>query len=122
MTGRIKLLKDGVPVQQENVPELGYDYDSPRGHDSVCGTYGLNAFQLPHDECPEKFVCDTEEADDNLKQFSRCIDSMNCAMMAGMSSSVSGGTDETALFIHQMIPHHQNAGKSGCGYAKQDNS
>jgi hypothetical protein len=122
MTGRIKLLKDGVPVQQENVPELGYDYDSPRGHDSVCGTYGLNAFQLPHAECPEKFVCDTEEADDNLKQFSRCIDSMNCAMMAGMSSSVSGGTDETALFIHQMIPHHQNAGKSGCGYAKQDNS
>ena len=34
---------------------------------------------------------------------------MNCAMMAGMSSSVSGNSDEVSLFIHQMIPHHQNA-------------
>lgn len=34
---------------------------------------------------------------------------MNCAMLAGMTSSVSGSADETSLFIHQMIPHHQNA-------------
>jgi hypothetical protein len=34
---------------------------------------------------------------------------MDCAMMAGMSSSVSGRSDESSLFIHQMIPHHQNA-------------
>ena len=34
---------------------------------------------------------------------------MNCHMMAGMTSSVSGATDAIALFIHQVIPHHQNA-------------
>ncbi|KAL3786644.1 hypothetical protein HJC23_006840 [Cyclotella cryptica] len=109
MSGRIKLLKDDVPIQKEDLPELGYDYERPRGHDTACGTYGLNQFQLPHDECPEKFVCDAESKDAGMQQFSKCIDSMNCAMMAGMTSSVQGSADETALFIHQMIPHHQNA-------------
>jgi hypothetical protein len=109
MSGRIKLLKDNEPIQQENLPDLGYEYDEPRGHDTVCGTFGLNAFQLPHAECPQKFVCDAEDESEELQQFAQCIDSMNCAMMAGMSSSVSGNSDETSLFIHQMIPHHQNA-------------
>lgn len=42
-------------------------------------------------------------------RFSQCIDSMNCHMMVGMTTSVKNVEDETALFIHQMIPHHQNA-------------
>lgn len=109
MSGRIKLLKDGTVIQDANEPVLGYDYDTPQGHDTVCGTFGLNAFQLPHAECPEKFVCDTEGEREELQQFAQCIDSMNCHMMAGMSSSVSGNSDEISLFIHQMIPHHQNA-------------
>ena len=109
MSGRIKLLKDGIPIQEDDAPELGYEYDIPGVHDGECGTYGLDSFQLPHDECPEKFVCDAQDTNDRLKQFALCIDSMNCHMMAGMTSSVSGGMDETALFIHQMIPHHQNA-------------
>jgi hypothetical protein len=33
---------------------------------------------------------------------------MNCAMLAGMTTGVKA-SDPTALFIHQMIPHHQNA-------------
>ena len=109
MSGRIKLLKNGIPIQEDDVPELGYEYDVPGVHDNQCGTYGLDSFQLPHDECPEKFVCDTENEREELKQFASCIDSMNCHMMAGMTSSVSGDMDEVALFIHQMIPHHQNA-------------
>ncbi|KAL7519120.1 hypothetical protein ACHAWX_003916 [Stephanocyclus meneghinianus] len=109
MAGRIKLLKNGFPIQESDVPELGYEYETPTGHDSICGSYGLNGFQLPHPECPQKFVCDTEGQDVVLQQFSQCIDSMNCAMIAGMTSSVQGGMDEIALFIHQMIPHHQNA-------------
>ncbi|KAL7502179.1 hypothetical protein ACHAWX_000484 [Stephanocyclus meneghinianus] len=109
MAGRIKLLRNGVAIQNSDIPELGYEYESPTGHDSICGSYGLNAYQLPHAECPQKFVCDTEGQDEVLQQFSKCIDSMNCAMMAGMTSSVHGGIDEIALFIHQMIPHHQNA-------------
>ena len=34
---------------------------------------------------------------------------MNCAMMNGMTTSVKGSESEVALFLHQMIPHHQNA-------------
>jgi hypothetical protein len=110
MSGRIKLLKNGEEIQHENMPELGYEYEVPSDHDLECGTYGLNAFQIPdHAECPEQFVCDAENESEELQAFAKCIDSMNCAMMAGMSSSVSGDTDEVALFIHQMIPHHQNA-------------
>jgi len=110
MTGRIKLLKDGQPLQEDaELPELGYEYDQPAEHDEVCGTYGLHDFQLPHSECPERFVCDAPAENEELVQFSSCIDSMNCAMMNGMTTSVKGSESEVALFLHQMIPHHQNA-------------
>lgn len=68
-------------------------------------TYGLDQFQLPHPECPSRFVCD---ADDSMKEFASCIDAMDCHMMIGMTTKVSSKT-ELALFLHQMIPHHQNA-------------
>jgi len=109
MTGRIKLLRNDEPIQEEDMPEIDYDYENPTGHDAVCGTYGLNDFQLPHDECPQQFVCDVPEGNSGLAQFSQCIDSMNCAMMAGMTTTVKTAESEVALFIHQMIPHHQNA-------------
>jgi hypothetical protein len=35
------------------------------------------------------------------------MDAMNCAMMVGMTTHAT--TSEIGLFIHQMIPHHQNA-------------
>mmetsp|Transcript_7741 Transcript_7741/g.22749 ORF Transcript_7741/g.22749 Transcript_7741/m.22749 type:complete len:451 (-) Transcript_7741:277-1629(-) len=108
MTGRIKLLKDDKPLQELNKPELGYQYDAPGEFDAQCGTFGLDSFQLPHEECPEKFVCDVPEDNAPLAAFSECIDAMDCHMMAGMTTKVSAGS-EVALFIHQMIPHHQNA-------------
>ena len=107
MTGRIKLLKDGEPLQELNTPQLGYEYDSPSDYDKECGTFGLEMFQLPHDECPEKFVCDVPAENTDLVQFAGCIDSMNCHMMAGMTTKAS--SSRSALFLHQMIPHHQNA-------------
>jgi len=114
MTGRIKLLKNDVPIQPDaELPALGYAYDETVGHDEKCGTHGLNEFQLPHGECIDHFVCDADSVDEGLKEFSTCIDSMNCAMMAGMTSSLGGKEDKIALFIHQMIPHHQNAVNMG---------
>ena len=84
MTGRIKLLRNGEPIQKDvHLPELGYEYDTPAEHDNECGTYGLDEFKLPHAECPEKFVCDVTSDNRELEQFSSCIDSMNCAMMVG---------------------------------------
>jgi len=110
MTGRIKLLRDGEPIQEDaDLPELGYEYNQPAEHDQVCGTYGVDEFQLPHNECPEQFVCDVPAENVELVQFSQCVESMNCAMMSGMTTSVQGSESEVALFLHQMIPHHQNA-------------
>ena len=110
MSGRIKLLKGGVPVQEANKPILPYMYDEPGSFDQKCGTYGLDPFQLPNKECYEKFVCNAPTDGSPLAQFSTCIDAMNCHMMAGMTTGVSANEDSlTALFVHQMVPHHQNA-------------
>ena len=109
MTGRIKLLNGDWLVQHDdNLPELPYEYDQPGTFDQECGTFGLDAFQLPHPECPDRFVCDIPSNNVGLAQFSSCIDAMNCHMLAGMTTNINSGS-ETALFIHQMVPHHQNA-------------
>mmetsp|Transcript_418 Transcript_418/g.691 ORF Transcript_418/g.691 Transcript_418/m.691 type:complete len:422 (+) Transcript_418:55-1320(+) len=124
MSGRIKLLKDGNPVSTADEPPLGYDYQTVDNEfDEGCGTWGLDPFQLPHAQCPERFVClDTQDqgfnvdvaqersggADSSLEDFARCIDAMDCHMMAKMTTGVNSGS-EAALFVHQMIPHHQNA-------------
>jgi hypothetical protein len=112
MSGRIKLLKDGGPIKAEDVPALGYTYDTPGPFDQQCGTFGLDAFhlpnQLPNLVCPDRFVCGAEEQDEELQSFADCIDAMDCHMLSGMTTSVKA-SDEAALFIHQMIQHHQNA-------------
>ncbi|CAB9517399.1 expressed unknown protein [Seminavis robusta] len=105
MSGRIKLMKNGELVSPEDEPPLGYTYDEPGAFDETCGTYGLDAFQLPHPECPSTFVCD---AGPENQPFASCINAMNCHMVVGMTTGVSSESN-LALFIHQMIPHHQNA-------------
>ena len=111
MSGRIKLLKDNEPLQPlAALPPLDYEegYNVPSEYDATCGTFGLEEWQLPHPQCPDRFVCDIPSNNPDLEQFSDCIDSMNCHMFAGMTTGVKS-EDEVALFIHQMIPHHQNA-------------
>jgi hypothetical protein len=108
MTGRIKLLKNGVPVAEADEPTLEYRYDTPGEFDDKCGTYGLDSFQLPNPECPETFVCMGDVTDPALIQYADCIDAMNCAMLSGMTTQYSASSP-VALFIHQMIPHHRNA-------------
>jgi Domain of unknown function (DUF305) len=105
MAGRIKLLKDGQSISTEDEPPLGYSYAEPGEFDKSCGTYGLGNYQLPHPECPETFVCD---ASTENQPFASCIDAMNCHMFASMTTGMSSQSN-VALFIHQMIPHHQNA-------------
>ena len=107
MSGRIKLLDDtNTPINPTDTPELGYEYDTVNGLDAGCGTFGLNDFMLPNDQCPAAFVCDHESS--SISLFAQCIEAMNCNMLHGMTTGVSSG-DPVALFIHQMIPHHQNA-------------
>ncbi|KAL7562610.1 hypothetical protein ACA910_002714 [Epithemia clementina (nom. ined.)] len=108
MSGRIKLLdKNSKPINaQGDTPPLGYEYDTVQGLDAGCGTFGLNPFMLPNKYCPSTFVCGHETSSVSL--FSQCIEAMNCHMLQGMTTSFST-KNAVALFIHQMVPHHQNA-------------
>jgi hypothetical protein len=109
MAGRIKLLRDGEPINSEDTPALGYDYETTSSEfDEKCGTHNLDSFVLPNEFCPSTFVCDKDQANAQLETFAECIDAMNCQMLSGMTTGISSGS-EVALFIHQMIPHHQNA-------------
>jgi Domain of unknown function (DUF305) len=106
MTGRIKLLKDGVAVNLSDEPPIPYEYDIPGEFDTQCGTFGLDGYVLPHSQCLDRFVC-LDDSSTNL-QFATCIDAMNCAMMVGMTTQYES-SNPAALFVHQMVPHHQNA-------------
>jgi hypothetical protein len=107
MSGRVKFVdKNGDPTNVSNSPPLGYEYDIPSDYDKSCGTFGLEDFQLPNSQCPKEFVCDQPEG--STGKFASCLDSMNCAMVVGMTTNVNKN-DAVALFNHQMIPHHQNA-------------
>jgi len=109
MTGRIKLLRDGVPVSEGDVPEIPYEYDVPSRFDALCGNFGLDGNRLPDDQCPETFVCLADGAPADLGLFADCVNAQDCSMFKGMTSGVSATGGETALFLHQMIPHHENA-------------
>merc|ERR1712161_176701 len=41
-------------------------------------------------------------------KFAQCVDSMNCAMLKGITTKIQSDS-VVALFNHQMIPHHQQA-------------
>jgi len=110
MSGRVKLKDaDGNLVSTADTPALPYEYDMISDYDSACGTFGLDSYQVADNEgqCPSSFVCDTESS------FADCVDSMNCAMLDGMTSAFTAGpdpeTNDVVLFLRQMIPHHQNA-------------
>lgn len=110
MTGRIKLLNEIGDLVQPNddLPEIPYEYDNPSEFDANCGTFGLDEFQLPHPECPERFVCNVPSDNPGLANYTKCIEAMDCAMLAGMTTNIESQS-RTALFIHQMVPHHANA-------------
>lgn len=108
MSGRIKLLQNGVPVNAADEPALGYEYDTPSAFDQTCGTYNLDSFQLPNSQCPDTFVCGTNQSSVQVQQYIACLNAMNCHMFASITSGVSARS-QVALFIQQMIPHHQNA-------------
>jgi Domain of unknown function (DUF305) len=116
MSGRIKLMtndENGANLNLDDIPEIPYSYDEVSEFDFGCGTYNLSGWQRssgneiegPGDACPEFFICPTEETP--LSDYARCVEAMNCHMMASMTTTAEGSN--SALFCHQMIPHHQNA-------------
>ena len=110
MEGSIQLLQNGVPVggSLTSVADFGGYVDTRSSFDKECGSFGLEKFQLPNPLCPDRFICGIEGVSDKLRHFSKCLEAANCGMMSGMTTGVRA-TDDASLFVHQMIPHHQNA-------------
>jgi len=109
VSGRIKFIDaDGKLLSSEDKPEMPYEYAHQSEYDQMCGTTGLDSFQLPHAECNEMYVCNVPQENPIFSTFAGCVDSMNCAMQVGMTTGAHD-KDTIALFNHQMIPHHQNA-------------
>eukprot|EP00536_Pseudo-nitzschia_multiseries_P013604 jgi/Psemu1/212211/e_gw1.593.29.1 len=107
MSARIKLLDaDGDMLNPENTPVIPYDYADIDEFDHKCGTFNLTDFANPKDiaTCPDVTVC--EDDIEPQTQYAECVQAMNCHMMASMTTNAVG---RSALFCHQMIPHHQNA-------------
>jgi len=120
MTGRIKLLDaDGIMLNEEDTPTIPYEYDHVSSYDETCGTFGLQDFQLPNNQCPKTFVCNIDNTQSTdvmtMSTFAGCVNSMDCAMLDGMTTNYGGqnfkygGSSDIALFLYQMIPHHRNA-------------
>jgi Domain of unknown function (DUF305) len=99
-------------------------YDVMGSFDQNCSSYGLDKYQLPYPECPRQFICqdvdDTTTSDSNElgvrgggsdvnELYAQCHDANNCMMLSQITTGIPSGDDEISLFIHQMIPHHQNA-------------
>lgn len=106
MTARIKLLdSEGHFLNKENTPAIPYEYAEIDAFDYKCGTYNLTDYSAPDklDTCPDVTVCMEDIA---LSEYANCVQAMNCHMMASMTTNAVG---HSALFCHQMIPHHQNA-------------
>ncbi|KAL7426187.1 hypothetical protein ACHAXH_000256, partial [Discostella pseudostelligera] len=119
--GRIKLTRNGKIINSAPLPVHNELPPPPSSYDKQCGTYGLvheeaslgqrgdswphhfeADYRLPHPECPHTFVCE-----DGRSAFSSCLDTINCHMFNGMTTYENYG--DVALFLQQMIPHHQNA-------------
>merc|ERR1712238_291601 len=111
MTGRFKFVdEEGMSINPKNTPRIPYEYQEPDMYDQSCGSYGISDSRLPDDECPSTFVCDAPDAAvaPFAAKFAQCVDSMNCAMLKGITTKIQSDS-VVALFNHQMIPHHQQA-------------
>ena len=108
MSGRIKVWADGAVVQVEDSPELGYDYEVPSDYDASCGTYGVGDYTRDSGMCDGPFICTEGDETDAQQAFGECLYAMDCHMNYNMRTILSDA-DPIVTFIHQMIPHHQNA-------------
>ena len=107
MSGRIKVMDADGSYAAADKPALPAGYHkAPSAYDEMCGTSGLDAYEASDGVCTDVFVCDGGGA---LARgsFGDCLRSMDCAMEANMRTTLSD--DPIATFMHQMIPHHDNA-------------
>ncbi|CAM9620405.1 unnamed protein product [Chrysoparadoxa australica] len=111
MSGRILIVDDASAVD-----DIDYNYGEimlyepyQAGHeDQKCGTWEAGSFYGQHNLeafCPgQDFICADESAN---TQFVKCMEAIDCKMNHDMR--VETNADPVATWMHQMIPHHDNA-------------
>ncbi|CAM9664358.1 unnamed protein product, partial [Ascophyllum nodosum] len=78
--------------------------------DVECGSFGSVAYApkegtFESELCPnQKFFCG--DPDDT---FDRCMHAIDCKMNYEMRIERASDASNTVAFMHQMIPHHENA-------------
>jgi uncharacterized protein (DUF305 family) len=119
MSGRVKVMTPaGAAVSAADDPALPADYYGlPSAYDEMCGTYGLDDYEASDGACSDVFVCNGG-ATLARGSFGDCLRSMDCAMDTHMRTTLSD--DPVAAFMHQMIPHHNNAINMAKLLLKQD--
>jgi hypothetical protein len=109
MAGRIKVYENGAPLNSEDTPALLKEPDVVSAYDQSCGTVGVGDYTRSSGKCPaDAFIC--TEGDETPEQllFGECMYALDCHMNYNMKS-ILANSDPIVTFIHQMIPHHQNA-------------
>jgi hypothetical protein len=112
MSGRIKILDSGTDTQNHPEDSIGDGhipsdyYGEVSTFDESCGTFDLGSYE---NKCQDDvFVCDNGKATDGMKTFHKCLHAMDCHMQEEMRATLHE-SDPMITFMHQMIPHHQNA-------------
>jgi len=114
MSGKIIIQNaDGSPVTQADGTALAnptpfdlYEPTVPTGVDVTCGTSGLEPYSGGGaSACAQRFLCGTLDT-----EFEQCLQAIDCKMNKEMKSDTSADHgSKVAVFMQQMIPHHENA-------------
>eukprot|EP00602_Paraphysomonas_sp_CaronLab_P006861 CAMPEP_0185021890 /NCGR_PEP_ID=MMETSP1103-20130426/4594_1 /TAXON_ID=36769 /ORGANISM="Paraphysomonas bandaiensis, Strain Caron Lab Isolate" /LENGTH=352 /DNA_ID=CAMNT_0027553673 /DNA_START=35 /DNA_END=1090 /DNA_ORIENTATION=- len=112
MSGRIKVVNsNGLPESAVDTPPLGYEYEAPSEIDRECGTVGISKYTRDSKLCihDEAFVClDENPYSPGALRFRSCLNALDCKMHVEMRVYLNS-SNPAVTFMHQMIPHHENA-------------
>ncbi|CAM9751235.1 unnamed protein product, partial [Choristocarpus tenellus] len=109
MSGRIFVVDAEGDVPGAAEIEL-YEPFVSDAFDEECGTFDATDYQpkegtFESDLCPDqKFLCG-----DTSSSFDRCMHAIDCKMNYEMRIEQADSSSNTVAFMHQMIPHHENA-------------
>eukprot|EP00903_Cladosiphon_okamuranus_P021168 g19444.t1 len=109
MSGRINIVDAEGDDPAETSIEL-YEPFTFDEFDTECGTFGSSKYApadgtFESELCPnQKFLCG-----DVTDTFDRCMHAIDCKMNYEMRIERESAHSNTVAFMHQMIPHHENA-------------
>jgi len=107
--GMSGLIKVTDPMENHNTLVQEFDpnqyYERAQEIDVLCGTSGATKYDTQKDQfCPGmNFLCEKE----HNPTFTRCMEAIDCKMNFEMR--VEEHKNPMTVFMHQMIPHHENA-------------